>query len=281
MVAIITRYVDAAYGYGESLGGPFKNVSTSVGAVCGPTCGGFVASQLFLLMLNLVLSIYPLIIYFSLSSTVHVEFWLGDTPKSANIAIPVLFLLVNVVIGYIKCVRLNARAVQVLLVSTLLIIGPLWVGIGIYVCVSAVNVAEDLDTACGTTSMTAVLQVETDRLNTFYAWCKSQYAMLHNIQQCPGFAQTFPAPVYVEYIAAMENDFGCAGFCYDAEPVFNMDGENTYYRQIHNMIGGSLTCADAIGEEMKAVASAVGTVTSFYGVSIIVFGLCIAGYEHI
>lgn len=263
------------------MGGPFKNISTSVTAVCGPTCGGFVASQLFLLMCNLVISIYPLITYFTLSSTVHVEFWLGDTPKYANIAVPVLFLLINVVIGYIKCTRLNPRSVQVLLVSVLLFIGPLWVAIGVYVTVSSLGVADDLENACGTTSMTAVLQVETDRLNTFYAWCKSQYPMLHNIQQCPGFAQTFPTPVYVEYIAAMENDYGCAGFCYDAKPIFNPDSENTYWRKIHNAIGGPLTCADAIGEEMAAVASTVGTGTAFMGVLVILSGLCMAGYEHI
>lgn len=256
MVQFITRQLDAFFKYFESF---------------GSHKGSVWSTQLFLLMINLILSIYPIICYFTLSSTVHVLFWMGDAPRFVNLAVPLVLLVFNVIVMHFRCVSTPMKNVQAVLFTTLLAIGAILLGLGAYTLVLSTAASEDLTQACGSTSQTAQLQAETKRLADFLEECQNQHGAVQSVQMCPGFAQTFPNTVYVEYIAKMENDFGCAGFCdYWAEPLFNKEGAEK-----------GLRCATALGEEMESVGTFVGIPTMSYGVLIMGVGLCIAGYDHL
>lgn len=224
--------------------------------------------QSMICMVNLVFSIYPLICYFVYSSNIHVIFWMGPIVQYCNLTVPISLCLLNGGVMMISNMRMATKNSQKICFALFLLLGAANMGMGLWVMIEAERVAEELIVQCGTTTLTARIEAEWQKLNQFYKSCTEPGSML--IQECPGYNEAFPNKVYVNYIEDVEMDYNCVGFCqFWAAPIFNQDADR------------GLRCATALGDEMLNVKKMVGVVSMITGTIIASFGLCLFLYDHL
>jgi len=226
--------------------------------------------QMFICVINLLFSIFPLVMYFVFSNNIHVMFWLGMAPQYANLSVPVSLCGLNVGVNVITNLGLQTKHSQKLCFMLFLMLGSINIGAGAWVFIEASRVEDDLVHQCGSTTLTARIEAEWQRLSQFYAACQAEAGRLIYIQECPGYATTFPNRVYVNYIEDVEIDYNCVGFCqFWAQPIFNLDADR------------GLRCATALGEEMAGVGNRVGYPTMIIGLVIATWGVCLYLYDHL
>lgn len=215
-------------------------------------------------------SIYPIICYFVYSNNIHVLFWMGTAPQYANLSVPVSLSFLNLGVTGVSQLKLETKRAQRVCFTLFVMLGCINFGAGLWVLIEAGRVSEDLIHQCGSTTLTARIEAEWQRLSQFYSACQVAAGKMIYIQECPGFAATFPNRVYVNYIEDVEIDYNCVGFCqFWAQPVFNLDADR------------GLRCATALGEEMKSVGNMIGLPTLLIGAIIVTWGICLALYDHL
>lgn len=218
---------------------------------------------------NLALSLYPLLCYFSISQNKHVVFWMGQELQNVNLMVPALLFCMSLALPAFKQMRVSFAITRVLVMALFITAGCLLVACGMRVTRVSYEVSFDLIYACGSSSMTEEMQTEWQRLSDFQAKCSKEQGIVSvDVRTCPGFAQMLVAPhvTYTKYLQAMETDFGCQGFCHFwATPLFDQDA------------GRGTRCASAVGQEMSSVGKMVGIPTSVIGVLVMAVGVVLAG----
>jgi len=231
---------------------------------------GLMKLQTVICFINLIFSIYPIIMYFVYSNNIHVMFWLGDAPQYANLTVPMSLCFLNVGVNVVSNMKLETKRAQRVCFTLFVILGCINMGGGAWVLLESNRVSEDLIHQCGSTTLTARIEAEWQRLSQFYSACQVTAGKMIYIQECPGFAATFPNRVYVNYIEDMEIDYSCVGFCqFWAQPIFNLDSDR------------GLRCATALGKEMKSVGNIIGMPTLVIGATIVTWGIALALYDHL
>lgn len=226
--------------------------------------------QSFICFINLVFSIYPIIMYFVYSNNIHVMFWLGNAPQYANLTVPISLCLLNVGVNVVSNLKLETKRAQKVCLFLFVAVGSANMGAGAWVMIETKRVSQDLLHDCGASTLSARIEAEWQRLSAFYTKCQVSQGKKMFIQECPGFVETFPNRAYVNYIEDVEIDYNCVGFCqFYAQPLFNLDGDR------------GLRCASAIGEEMGSVGKIIGLPTLIIGLTIVTWGICLALYEHL
>lgn len=226
--------------------------------------------QLFLCMLNVALSLWPMICYLVYSTDVHTIFWLGPVPQYVNLMVPCCLCALNLgVTIFTNCNSSlkghHARAVCFIL---FLVIGSILLGSGLYVVMIAEEQAINLTEKCGKSALTMKLELTWRKLNIFYQKCDP--TRTKSITTCPGYTRAFPNRVFVNYLEELEYEFSCVGFCsFLAKPIFNADA------QLGNR------CSSALGEHVESISSMVGMPTAVYGLVCIIIGVCLSAYEHL
>lgn len=226
--------------------------------------------QSFICFVNLAFSIMPIVLYFIYSNNIHVMFWLGEAPQYANLSVPISLTFLNMGVSVVSNMKLETKRAQRVCFFLFVVLGCVNMGAGAYVVIEANRVSEDLIHQCGSTTLTARIEAEWQRLSQFYSTCQVNAGKMIYIQECPGFAKTFPNRVYVNYIEDVEIDYSCVGFCqFWAQPLFNLDADR------------GLRCATALGEQMNSVGRMIGMPTLIIGLTIVSWGVCLALYDHL
>jgi len=226
--------------------------------------------QFFICFINLAFSIFPIVMYFVNSNNIHVMFWLGSAPSYANLSVPASLCSLNIGVNLVSHLKLDTKPSQRLCFALFLVLGSFNMASGANVLMEASRVSDDLIHQCGSTTLTARIEAEWQRLSQFYTSCQYNIGKQIFIQECPGFVAAFPNRVYVNYIEDIELDYACVGFCqFWARPLFNLESDR------------GLRCASALGEEMISVGSLVGYPTMGIGAIIVIWGICLLQYEHL
>lgn len=226
--------------------------------------------QLFICGLNFMFSIYPMVCYFIYKENVHVLFWMGMAPQYANLSTPFSLCALNVGVNVVTTLKMATKSTQRMFFVLFCVLGSINMGAGAWVLIEAARVSEDLIHYCGSTTLTARIEAEWQRLNTFYSQCQVTAGKMIYIQECPNYAVTFPNRAYANYIEDMEIDYSCVGFCqFWAPPLYNLDADRT------------LRCATALGEQMTHIGKVIGLPTMAIGTIIVTIGMCLAMYDHL
>jgi len=224
--------------------------------------------QLFLCLLNVVLSAWPLVCYLLYSSDVHIVFWLGAVPGYVNLMVPLVLVCLNIGVNVFQCCEFRAQCARIGCFILFAVLGAILLGAGFYVTMIAEKKAEELIHHCPTDPMARKIEAEWQRLNAFYTGCDPKRNVA--ITQCPGFTETFPNRVFVNYIESIEYEFSCVGFCqFWAKPLFNSDSDL------------AIRCASALGEHVGEIAATIGFPTTCMGAALISIGVILSGYEHL
>mmetsp|Transcript_121042 Transcript_121042/g.353730 ORF Transcript_121042/g.353730 Transcript_121042/m.353730 type:complete len:261 (-) Transcript_121042:74-856(-) len=227
---------------------------------------------LSILVVVLLLSAEPLILFFELRDNVHIAFWLGPVPIWLNLAVPISLCQMFLIIVCLNC-RQSHHCIKGTLLCWFTTNGIALIGYGIYAIVHATAVSQELLHDCGSGSFSGQIQAEWERLHTFLEDCKRQEGTTDMfVQQCPGFAAMEAPPhyVYVTYIEEMESDYNCQGFCqFHRESLFNTESYQ----------GDS--CSQAVGQHLAQVGVEVGTPMVIIGGLVIGLGLCFQHYKHL
>lgn len=226
--------------------------------------------QLFLCLLNICFSFWPIICYLIYTSDIHVVFWLGPLPQIVNLAVPVCLLTLNLGVNFFQLCGQNLRAktARIGCFSQFLIIGCFMLGGGFAVFTEAEVKSNEIINHCGETEQTRMLEQEWERANAFHAECDASRRM--EVTQCPGFRDEFPDDVFIDYLYQLEFEFMCTGFCkFDAKPLFNRDA-----------LPG-VRCATMIGNHVASIAGTVGTPTILLGAALSTVGVLLSQYDHL
>jgi len=226
--------------------------------------------QLFLCLLNIVLSVWPLLCFFLYTADIHVLFWLGMTPQYVNLGVPLVLLVLNLCITVFRFTPGSQGAVgsKISCFMIFLIVGSVLMGAGAYVWMITDMRATELIHHCGEKPMTSRLESEWSKLNSFYGECDPK--RLKGVNQCPGFEDSFPDQTLANYLEALELEFGCTGFCrFWAKPLFNKASESAH------------RCASSVAEHIYTTAYSVGAATMGLGSALILIGVCLGRYDHL
>jgi len=224
--------------------------------------------QLFLCLLNICLSAWPLMCYLLYSTDMHIVFWLGNVPQYVNLLVPVILVCLNIGVNVFQCCHYQAHCARVGCFVLFTVLGAILLGAGMYVMMIAEQKAVELIHHCGTDPMARKLENEWQNLNMFYSSCDPTRKV--DITQCGGFSEAFPNRVFTNYLEQIEYEFGCVGFCeFWAKPLFNHEADL------------AVRCASALGEHVGAIAVTVGTPTAIMGASLVYIGVLLSGYDHL
>jgi len=224
-------------------------------------------------LIIVLLSTYPVVCFINLRENQHILFWMGKLPVFLNLGVPVTLYSMLLIVPILTCTAFSRKCLRRTLLAWFLVNGSVLIGYGLYIVKSAFVVSNELVYTCGSGELTAKVQKEWERLNSFHQACmehKGENDIF--IQQCPGFEDMEQPPhdEMVEYIMDMEMDFNCQGFCqFWKKPLFNVEsytGER---------------CASRIGDQVLGVGFEVGLPLMSIGVLIILVGICLANYDHL
>jgi len=225
--------------------------------------------QGFLCLVNLLQSFWPIVCYMMYTSDIHILFWLGPTPQYINLAVPLCGIVLNVMVTFFRFAPgMRANDARVGCFTVFLVLGSCLLGAGFYVHTLTEQKRQELLHYCGETPMTARLDREWTKLNSFYGECDP--ARKKPITTCPGYTEEFPNRVFVNYLESLEIEFQCTGFCrFWAKPIFEPTAEQ------------GLRCATALATHIEPVAFSVGFMTAVQGACLLVIGLMLADYDHL
>lgn len=224
--------------------------------------------QLFLCLMNVTLSAWPIVCYIIYTSDIHVVLWLGSTPQYVNLMVPLVLLVLNIGVNVFQMCHYTGQCARVGCFTLFLVLGALLLAAGGFVFVQAEAKAAELIDACGSTPLPRKIELEWQKLNRFYQECSPERKV--DIVQCPGFSKQFPNRVFVDYIESLEYEFNCVGFCkFWAKPLFNQNADL------------ATRCATSIGEHVGSIAWSVGAPTAAIGVALVTIGSLLSGYDHL
>lgn len=226
--------------------------------------------QMFLCLLNIIFSFWPIVCYLIYTSDIHVVFWLGALPMLVNLSVPILLFTLNMGVNFFQfCGKnLRAKATRLGCFGQFLIIGAIMFAGGLAVFVLAEEKAREIIHDCGNTEQTRMLEQEWEKADTFYAECDPNRE--RELTSCPDFEKEFPKRVFVDYLYQLEYEFECTGFCrFDALPLFNK-----------NALPG-VRCASMIGTHVSSLAMTVGVPTMALGAGLIYVGILLSQYDHL
>lgn len=224
--------------------------------------------QGFICLLNIMLSIWPLVCFLVFTSDIHVVFWMGKGPMVANLLVPVLLFILNIMVQFFTSCghKTTAFGAKISCVVIFVLLGSCVLGMGAFVMFESGQVSNELINHCGATPRTARLEAEWNKLNAFYEHCGRDRA----VTACPGFTRRFPNRVFVEYLEVMEWDFNCVGFCkFMAKPIFNKQADLAQ------------RCSSEVGKHNAKIGELVGTPKVVIGLALIAVGTCMGGYDHL
>lgn len=226
--------------------------------------------QAFLCFVLICCSIPPMIMYALYSLNIHVLFWMGMLPQYTNLSVPLTQLCLNIAVLIVRITKPRRRIAQWTCFVVFILLGSIQVAGGLSVMVLSGHVSEDLINGCGESTLTARIESEWQRLNSFYTECRRTEGKVMRIEECPNFGTAFPNLVYVHYIEDIEMDYQCTGFCqFWSKPLFNLEADH------------SVRCATALGEEMRSVGYLVGLPTLIQGSVLVSVGCCLFMYDHL
>jgi len=226
--------------------------------------------QMLVCGINAMFSISPIILYIVYSNNIHILFWMGDVATTANIVTPISLCFLNLGVNVVTSLKLETKRAQIVCFWLFVLLGAANITAGMNVITTANRVSGELIHQCGSTTLTARIEAEWQRLSQFYSACQVSAGKMIYIQECPNFAQAFPNRVYVNYIEDVEIDYSCVGFCqFWAQPLFNLDADR------------GLRCATALGEQMDTVGRWVGIPTLFIGFTVASWGVLLYLYDHL
>lgn len=228
--------------------------------------------QVFLCVINVVFSIWPITCYLIYSTDIHVVYWLGKWPQYTNLCVPLCLLCLNLGVNYFQCFTIRAKAARLGCVSLFMVLGAILMLAGGVVMVEADTVSGNLIRRCGNDPLSAKLQSTWTGVKDFITKCDPTF--VKSVESCPDFlAQGFRSPdelIYYAYLVEVEWEFECAGFCeFYARPLFNRNAET------------GTRCSSALGREIENVIITVGLPTFVVGAALLTVGLCLAGYDHL
>mmetsp|Transcript_106670 Transcript_106670/g.299690 ORF Transcript_106670/g.299690 Transcript_106670/m.299690 type:complete len:256 (-) Transcript_106670:128-895(-) len=252
---LITLWLDALYDRFDC-GGSHKNIWSF---------------QLYMLAANVLVSLYPLTCYFTICQNVHVLFWVGAAPGYVTLLVPAMVFTLNFVFGFLQCAKRDGAKTKASCVSTLTMMGVVFLVAGSYVTWLAYDSTMSLTQQCGKDGLTKRVQSKWDELRRFHEECCKRKGMDDVfIQQCKGFGSKFGDNFYAEYLEDLEYDYDCQGFCqFWARPLFNENGE----------LGRR--CVVDLGQEVVKVVYIVGLPSMGFGVFLLLSGACVFGYQHL
>lgn len=230
--------------------------------------------QLFLCVLNVTLSAWPIICYFLYSADVHSCFWLGTAPQLVSLMVPLVLLGMNGGVQVFLMCKAEADNARIGCFMLFTLLGSILLGASIYITVLAEGTAQDLVHECGSTPLTSRVEHEWQRLDKFYGACDPKRKMA--VTACPGFEDEFPGKqkVLVSYLETLEKDFECVGFCqFWAKPIFMGDAASPQDPL------DAPRCASALGMHLHYTAHFVGGPISALGIVLLLVGFCLAGYN--
>lgn len=241
-------------------------------SLSGLSSGNKWSFHLLICLVNVMLSIPNIVLYFVLDANMHIIFWMGTAPAYVNLLVPVVLFCVSLSLPVLNCIRLQASSLKVVLFASYFIATVVLMGGGVYVLQVAYRVSSDLIYTCGSSAISERIQSEWKNLSKFHEDCiKHEGAKDIFIQQCPGFGKLRDEHIiYVDYIEAMEFDYNCRGFCeHWSTPLFNPDSDS------------GQRCASAIGEEVYRVGYLVGLPTITTGIITFIVGAVLQNYKHV
>lgn len=231
--------------------------------------------HLLIFLLNLLLSMFNIVLYFRLGADLHIVMWMGEGAKYVNLAVPILLTEVSlhlIILNFCACRKDTVQRIIFInfgLAALLLIVGSL------YMFIKAWTVSNELMHTCGESTMTRRVQSEWQRLADFQKECAEVMGRAESdisVQQCPDFTEVSREPHtrYVEYIEDMEYDYGCQGFCeFFSRPLFNEEADT------------GERCADAIGEDVWEVGLWCSIPTLVSGFVTWAIGQILWRYDHL
>jgi len=227
--------------------------------------------HLFILLINVVASVWPMVCYVVFAGNVHVVFWMGMIPQYTNLLVPVAFTALNFGISFFQCFSLKPETAKIACFFLFMSVGSVLVAAGAKVLLTAQEVTEELIYECGHTTMTNRIQDEWEQLHIFYDICKAKEGQRPDfVQQCPGFDEIYADNIYAKYIEDLEFDYGCQGFCRHWQlPLFNQNANP------------GTRCASALAEEVDRVGNLVGAPTLATGALTCLVGVMLSGYDHL
>jgi len=229
--------------------------------------------QLLSLMVNACLSLWPLSCLLAYRNNIHVLFWMGRSPQRVNIITPFAFFGGDIGMHFVAFLKVRPRTAKHWCFVLYLLNGSLLVGCGLYVAKLSYEVSQELSVTCGSGVLSGKIENEWQRLAAFHDKCVKELDREDIfIQACPGFDVQFPKDhrVYVDYIADMEEDYECQGFCqFWSQPFFNTEST-----------GGS-RCASAVGLKMEEIGWMVGFITMVNGAMVTMKGVVLTLYDHL
>lgn len=224
--------------------------------------------QLFLCLLNVILSTWPLVCYVIYTSDIHVVLWLGNVPQYVNLAVPILLVCLNIGVNMFQCMHFSGPCARIGCFCLFLVLGAILVAMGGFVFAMAEAKAAELLNKCGTTPLPRKIEGTWIKLNKFYEKCDP--TRKKDIVTCEGYSEAFPNRVFVDYLEELEYTFDCVGFCkFWAKPIFNADANP------------ATRCASAVGTHLQTVSFSVGMPTAVLGLIFIVIGVLLSGYDHL
>lgn len=224
--------------------------------------------QLFLCLLNIVLSAWPMICYFMYSTDVHIVFWLGAIPQYVNLMVPIVLIALNIGVNVFQCCSFQAHCARLGCFMLFLVLGSILAGAGLFVFSLATSKETELIHHCGTDPVARKLENEWQSLNAFYMACDPTRKL--PITNCPGYSETFPNRVFANYLESIEYEFDCVGFCeFWAKPLYNHQSDL------------AKRCATQLGKHVGSVGDTIGVPTAIMGLSFITIGVLLSLYEHL
>jgi len=226
--------------------------------------------QFIILVINVCLSIHPLVCYFTICQDEHVVFWLGTTPSWACLLVPATMFFMNIQIAFLQFFKGTRKRTQVSLLRILLTIGiPLLVA-GVWVYFEAAQASNQLGNNCGRSPLSSKIQSEWTKVRVFQQACEKKKGEDEIMTpQCAGFDKKFGGNDYAVYIQDMEYDFDCQGFCQVANHA------------LFNKASSKVSCSNALSEETMNVGWLVGAPIAGIGLSMILTAACLQGYNHL
>jgi hypothetical protein len=229
------------------------------------------AFHLFIVLVNLVMSLPNIILFLTSDSDIHTDFWLGTTPRYLNVSVPLIMLFLNISFWTMTGLSVSFRFVSWFIFVAFAVVALVMNIAAIIVFVITLDAVDSLWYNCGADPLTAEIQTTWDSLAKFQVEGIEEHGdRCLYIQNCPGFGKFRKNHTKtIDYMEDIELDYSCQGFCTTwTRPLF--DPENT-----------GEPCAAEIGGTVLWSGILIAGPATISGILTFWIGQCLARYKHI
>jgi len=230
--------------------------------------------QLASVIVNFFLCFWPFLCWLLYRENIHVLFWMGEAPLQVLYITPFALFGGDIGIYIIACIKAIPKTAKYLCFALYLINGSVLVGCGLWATKLSWEVSQELESYCGSGLISAKIESEWQRLRRFHETCMEDSGQDDIfIQACPQFEKQFgDERVYIDYIADLEREYECQGFCkFWSKAFFNTEAEDK----------SRLRCSDALGKTMEGVGETIGVPTICFGLLVTMKGVMLAAYDNL